>query len=98
MVFTVLTLSQMGHVLAVRSERDSLFTQGLRSNAPLLGAVLLTFVLQLSTLYVPALNGVFRTQPLTPLELAVCIVLSSVVFWGVEAEKWLTRRGWIYRG
>jgi len=32
MVFTVLTLSQMAHVLAIRSERDSLFTLGLRSN------------------------------------------------------------------
>ncbi len=28
MVFTVLTLSQMGHVLAIRSERESLFTPG----------------------------------------------------------------------
>ncbi|MGE5319975.1 MAG: cation-translocating P-type ATPase, partial [Hyphomicrobiaceae bacterium] len=32
MVFTVLTLSQLGHVLAIRSERESLFTQGLLSN------------------------------------------------------------------
>ena len=29
MVFTALTLAQMAHVLAIRSERDSLFTQGL---------------------------------------------------------------------
>jgi Ca2+-transporting ATPase len=29
----------MAHVLAIRSERESLFTQGLRSNLPLLGAV-----------------------------------------------------------
>ena len=28
MVFTVLTLSQLGHVLAIRSERESLFSQG----------------------------------------------------------------------
>ncbi|MCB0154559.1 MAG: cation-translocating P-type ATPase, partial [Anaerolineae bacterium] len=32
MVFTTLTLSQMGHALAIRSQRDSLFTQGLFSN------------------------------------------------------------------
>ena len=53
MVFTVLTLSQMGNVLAIRSERESLFRQGLFSNLPLLGAVLLTFALQLATIYVP---------------------------------------------
>ena len=33
MVFTVLTLSQMGHVLAIRSARDSLFTQASNKNS-----------------------------------------------------------------
>ncbi len=40
LVFTTLTLSQMGHVLAIRSDRYSLFTIGFWSNKPLLGAVL----------------------------------------------------------
>ena len=35
MTFTVLTLSQIAHVLAIRSERESLFRQGLLSNKPL---------------------------------------------------------------
>lgn len=56
MVFTVLCLSQMGHVLAVRSEQDSFFKQGALSNKPLLGAVLLTLALQPATIYVPFLN------------------------------------------
>ncbi|WP_414719297.1 cation transporting ATPase C-terminal domain-containing protein [Trinickia sp.] len=30
MTFTVLTFSQLGHVLAVRSERESLFAKGSR--------------------------------------------------------------------
>ena len=30
-------------------------------------------------------------------ELAVCLVLSSVVFVAVEIEKWLVRRGWLYQ-
>ncbi len=46
MVFTVLCLTQLGHVLAIRSERESLFTMGLFSNKPLLGAVALSFVFQ----------------------------------------------------
>jgi Ca2+-transporting ATPase len=49
MVFTVLCLSQMGHVIAIRSERESIFTQGFFSNKPLVGAFLLTFVLQMAT-------------------------------------------------
>jgi Ca2+-transporting ATPase len=93
MVFTVLTLSQMGHVLAIRSERDSLFTQGPLSNLPLLGAVLLTFVLQMAVLYVPWLNWIFKTEPLRVTELLLCLALSSVVFVAVEIEKAVRRRG-----
>jgi len=93
MVFTVLCLSQMGHVLAVRSDRESFFKQGFLSNKPLAGAVLLTFILQMGTIYIPVLNEkVFKTQPLTLEELLVALVISSVVFWGVELEKLIKRR------
>jgi Ca2+-transporting ATPase len=97
MVFTVLTLSQMCHVMAIRSERESLFRQGLSSNRPLLGAVVLTFVAQLAVIYVPVFNTVFRTAPLSVGELLACLGLSSVVFFAVEIEKWMVRRGWLYR-
>jgi P-type Ca2+ transporter type 2C len=92
MVFTTLTLSQMGHALAIRSGRDSLLTIGLRSNKALLGAVGLTLILQLAVVYVPFLQAVFKTIALGPGELAISLVLSTVVFWGVELEKWLLRR------
>jgi Ca2+-transporting ATPase len=98
MVFTVLTLSQMGHVLAIRSERLSLLQQGILSNPPLLGAVALTIALQLAVVYVPFLNPIFHTAPLSPGELALCLLLSTVIFFAVEIEKWLTRRGAFFRG
>jgi len=97
MVFTVLTLSQMGHVLAIRSERESFFCQGPFSNRPLLAAVLLTFGLQMAVLYVPVLQPIFKTEALSTDELLFCLGLSSIVFFVVEIEKWLRRRGWIYR-
>lgn len=93
MVFTVLTLGQMGHALAVRSERDSLFAQVLLGNLPMIGAVLLTTALQLALIYVPALNTVFHTPPLNAAEIMLCIAVSGVV---VEVEKMLVRRGWLY--
>jgi Ca2+-transporting ATPase len=92
MLFTTLTLSQMGHALAVRSQ-ESLFTVGLLSNRALLGAVGLTFGLQLAVVYVPFLQSLFKTQALSVGELLLSLVLSTVVFWGVELEKWLMRRG-----
>lgn len=92
MVFTILTLSQMSHALAVRSMRYSLFTIGVFSNKPLLAAVGLTTVLQLLVMYVPFLQGFFRTVPLSPIDLILCLALSTVVFGVVEAEKLLIRR------
>ena len=97
MTFTVLTLSQMGHVLAVRSEHDSLLTQGLLSNRPLLGAVVLTILLQCAVIYLPVSWSIFKTQPLTGGELALCFAVASIVFVAVEIEKWMVRRGWLYR-
>jgi Ca2+-transporting ATPase len=87
MVFTVLTLGQMAHCMAIRSEIDSLWTQGLGSNKPVLGAVALTFALQLAVIYVPAFNTVFKTAPLGALELLICLAAALVVFLAVEVEK-----------
>jgi Ca2+-transporting ATPase len=97
MVFTVLCLSQLGHALAIRSERDSTFRLGFWSNPLLMVTVLATLALQLATIYVPAANEVFKTEPLGWDELALCLVLSSLVFFAVEAEKWAVRRGLLYR-
>ena len=91
MVFTVLCLNQLGHVLAIRSERESFFKQGPLSNKPLFGAVLLTFALQMVTIYVPFLNPIFKTEPLAAGELVVTMMLSTVVFLAVEVEKSIKR-------
>lgn len=96
MAFTVLTLSQLAHVMAIRSEKESLFSIGVFSNAPLASAVIVTFMLQMATIYLPALNSIFKTEPLNMNELLVCVALSSVVFFAVEIEKWLMRRGLLY--
>ena len=96
-VFTVLTVSQLFHSLAVRSESESLFTIGLFSNLPMLGAIAVTLLLQLAVIYVPALNGVFHTRPLPLSELAMCLAVSSLVLFAVEIEKLLMRRKLIYR-
>jgi Ca2+-transporting ATPase len=92
MAFTVLCLAQLAHVLAIRSERESLFKLGLFSNAPLLGAVCLTLALQLATVYVPGLDDVFMTEPLSVAELALAVAAAAVIFVAVEIEKWVRRR------
>jgi P-type Ca2+ transporter type 2C len=91
-VVTALCLTQLANVLAIRSETQSLFRIGLFSDKYVLGAVVLTFLLQMATLYVPFLNPVFRTQPLTAGELTLVVALSSVIFFAVEVEKFFWRR------
>jgi len=63
-----------------------------------MAAVLFTLGLQLATIYVPVLNPVFKTESLTWGELVICLVLSSVVFFVVETEKWLIRRRLTFGG
>ena len=91
-LFTTLTLSQMAHALAVRSERYSLFQIGILSNQYLLVALSLTIVLQLGLIYVPFLQSVFSTSALPAWDLGIAVVVSSSIFWIVELEKWLLRR------
>lgn len=89
MVFTVLSLSQLGHVMGIRSERTFLFKQGLFGNIPLLISIGITFLLQLAVIYLPFMNVIFKTAPLSLNELSICIGLSLIVFHAVEIEKWI---------
>jgi P-type Ca2+ transporter type 2C len=82
--------------MAIRSEKESLFSIGIFSNRPMAAAVIVTFLLQMATIYVPAFNSIFKTDPLSMNELLICIASSSIVFIAVEIEKWLARLGWIY--
>ena len=93
MVFMFLTVAQMGHALGLRSHRESFFSLNFFSNRLLLGAVVTTVVVQLVAVYAPFMNALFHTNPLTLEQLVLCFALSTVVFWGVELEKLLIRRG-----
>jgi Ca2+-transporting ATPase len=90
-LFTTMCFAQLAHVLAIRSEETSLFRMRLTSNLPLMGTVVFTFALQLAVIYVPALNVLLKTVPLSPLELAVCLSAGCVILLIVELEKWARR-------
>jgi Ca2+-transporting ATPase len=89
MAFTVLCFSQLGHVLAIRSNKVSLFKIGLFSNKRMLFAISLTILLQMMIIYMPALNKIFKTQALSLKELALTLAVSSIVFLAVELEKYI---------
>jgi Ca2+-transporting ATPase len=91
-MFTALAFSQIGQALASRSTRVSLFKLGLTSNPTLLAMALITFVLQLMAVYVPFLDEFFEVQPLTAVELLVCLLAGLLTFAAIEIEKGLQRK------
>lgn len=92
MVFSVLAFSQLGHVMAIRSDHTFLYRQGLLTNKPLLMSVGLTFFLQLGVIYLPFFNDLFRTEPLNLQEMGFCCGMALLVFHAVEIEKWVRSR------
>jgi Ca2+-transporting ATPase len=91
LLFTTLVFSQMGLALGVRSESRPVWTIGLRSNPAMLGAGLLTVVLQLLVVYVPFLQTVFGTAPLSVRDLLIAIAAAVAVLLLVEVWKWASR-------
>jgi Ca2+-transporting ATPase len=53
----------------------------------MLGAVVLTGLLQLTIIYVPSLRLFFHTDALSISELLITIGLSSLIFWLLEGLK-----------
>lgn len=91
MVFTAITLSEMGYVMAIRSRKESVFKIGFFSNRALIGAVLLTIALQMVVIYVPFFQSLFKTVSLPLPELLICFSISIILFLAVEFQKWVLR-------
>lgn len=87
MVFTTLCIAQMGHAMAIRSSHRLTIEMNPLSNPYVLASVVLTTLLQLMLIYVPALRNFFGTHFLDLTELGICIGLSLLMFVWVELEK-----------
>ncbi|GAX35718.1 cation-translocating P-type ATPase [Nodularia sp. NIES-3585] len=87
MVFTSLCLAQMGHAIAIRSNNKLTIEMNPFSNMFVLGAVVVTTILQLMLIYVPPLRAFFGTHWLPPAELAICCGFSALMFVWIELEK-----------
>ena len=92
MIFTTLAFLQIGQALASRSDRESFFSLGIRSNLMLTILVLVVLGLQLAVLYWPFLEQFFQIVPLAPRDLLVAAALGSLSFAAIEVEKALLRR------
>jgi len=88
----VLSCSQLFHAFNCRSQKVSLFRLGVFSNPSLVLATGSSFLLQLSIIYVPFFQTVFKTQALSLLDLGVILAFSSLPLWAMELVKAVNRR------
>ncbi len=89
LLFTTLIFSSLTLAVGVRSETEGFWRRPF-SNPALLGAVLLSFMLQLAAVYVPFLQSVLGTTTLPARDLLVAFVAAGVVLLAVELWKWGT--------
>ncbi len=85
-LFTALILSRLAIALSGRSDTETVFTIGVLRNRFMITSILITFALQMLIVYMPAMNIVFKTQPLTLFELGVSSAFAGGVF--VMLELW----------
>ncbi len=90
-VFTLIVMFEMFNAFNCRSERHSLLKVGIAKNRFLLIAVASSILLQLAVIYVPFLQAIFDTAPLSIDDWALVTLLSATVVVTVEASKRIGR-------
>ncbi len=92
MAFVTLSASELVRAYTARSERASLFRLGVFSNKYMQYAVLVSILLLLGAVYLPFLQPIFDTVPLTAREWKVVLPLLLVPGIVAELTKAVTRR------
>lgn len=89
-LFSAIGFAQMGQAWGLRALTDKPFRFG--RNRALVGLTLLTLVLQLAVIYVPALAKAFWLAPLSPAGLAATVALGGLTFAVVHLERRFQRQ------
>ncbi len=92
MMLAGVVFSQMGMVLNNRTDTESVFRRGLFSNRYINIGLIVEVLLLLALIYVPFLNGVFGTAPISLVEWLYLIFIPFIVFGIEEGRKKLLRK------
>jgi len=90
--FIVLAVSQLFHSLNYRNFTESIFKIGFFKNKQLIGAIGISFLLQMAVIYIPFLGTIFKTLPLRLFDWVFVVGLSSCTLWFMELIKWIWRK------
>ncbi|MGE5290931.1 MAG: cation-translocating P-type ATPase [Micromonosporaceae bacterium] len=87
-----IVVSQFFNGFAVRTEEQSVFRVGLLSNRPLVWAELAGIGIVAAISYLPPLQSVFNTAPLSLVDWLILVVMGAILLAASEARKaWLRR-------
>jgi Ca2+-transporting ATPase len=92
MAFATLSFSELLRAFTARSETFLLFRLGVFSNPAMVLAFLSSLILLLVVVYVPALEPIFDTYPLTLAQWEIILPLLIVPSIAAELTKWLMGR------
>ncbi len=91
MVLLTLAMFQWFNAWNCRSEKESILERGIFANRWLIGATALVFALQVAVIYVPFLQGLFKTVPLTLVQWLSVLGLASSIILIEELRKRFVR-------
>lgn len=77
MAFTTLVFSQLFHVFDCKSEDRGIFEVGIFSNPYLVAAVATSTLMQLSVIYLPPLQAIFKTTPLVTWQWGLILIVAG---------------------
>jgi len=89
---TTMVFFQFYQAFNCRSETQSIFRMSPMGNPFLFFGMVAAFFAHLAVLYVPALQWVFRTVPLTPFEWMEIGMVTVTIIFAVEIDKWIRRK------
>ena len=90
--FTAIVLMEKINVLNFRSLREPVSSIGVFSNPWILAAMTSMIGLQVAAVYVPAMQSVLHTVPLTATDWGLLLVIALPIFVITESIKWIVGR------
>ncbi len=92
MTQATIVMCQVGNGFACRTERESLFKVGLFKNRFLVVSEIIGVGIIAAISYVPFMQSIFKTGPLTVFDWLVLALAAVSLFFAEEARKWFVRR------
>ena len=90
---TTVIMFQIFYMINCRSLKDSILSIGLFSNKSVFIGIVSLLLLQAAFIYLPIMNKVFGSAPLSVRDIAFAVVAGAIILPVISLEKWWRKRG-----